>query len=135
MPPLTDPAVEDTIDMAKSARSGRLNGYRTEVLAATLVLDFTYPSLIGVDPGGAARDVTLEGVADADPALNGLFVEIINLADAAEALTVKSFSGGTVGTISQNEKARFYHDAVLALDGTITGSGWTLLDITTIALS
>ena len=58
---------------------------------------------------------------------------IVNRADAAEDLTVNDADGNTIGTISQNESADYYHDGIDA-DGT-AGTGWALIAITTIALS
>ncbi len=60
-----------------------------------------YPSIIKVDPGGAGRDVTLDAEADS----KGLFRMIINMADAAESLTVKDDAANTICVIAQNQLA------------------------------
>jgi len=98
----------------------RALGVHIETLSGNITLDETYPNLCKFDPAGA-RDVTLDTEATAV----GLVREIVNAADAAEAITVKDAATDTIGTISQNEKARFYCD----------GTDWVLIDITTIALS
>lgn len=97
------------------------NGYATETATGTVTLDDTYPSIIGIDPGGAGRDVTLDAEATSD----GLTRVIVNRADAAEDLTVKDDGGGTIGTISQNEAALFH----------CNGTAWSLVFIITGALS
>ena len=74
-----------------------------------------------IDPGGSARDVTLEE----DYQRDGMCVEITNIADAAENLVVKDPGGTTIVTISQNEKAKIAY----------TGSAWVHFGIVTIALS
>lgn len=89
-------------------------------LTGTLTLDSTYPAFLKADPGGANRDVALE----TPTGCSGLYRRIVNAADAAENLVVKS-GVTTVGTINQNEQGEFWWD----------GSAWALLCITTIALS
>lgn len=90
-------------------------------LSDDMVLTAQYRRYLKVDPGGAARDVTLPAEATS----NGLAFEITNAADAAEALTVKDDSGATIVTIAQNEKAEVHCD----------GSAWYHTGIVTIALS
>ena len=114
-----------------AARVGGKQLYAQLTLTGTLALDYTHPSHVGLDPGGSARDVTLEGSAAVDKAIHGLYRRIDNRADAAEALTVKDSAASTIGSIAQNEYAEFYHDA--PADG--TGAGWVLVGITTYALS
>ena len=135
---LTDPLVKSDHGIADHALNAQKNGYRTQVLAAGQTLDNTYPDVVGFDPGGAGRTIVLDGAVgltgSSDPAIHGLTRTIVNLADAAEALTVDDADGNTIATISQNEKASFYHDGRDA-DGT-TGTGWALMGgIVTIALS
>ena len=55
--------------------------YATETAAGTVTLDDTYPSIVGIDPGGAGRDVTLDAEATSD----GLTRVIVNRADAARS--------------------------------------------------
>ena len=69
-------------------------------LTGNLSVDFaTYNgNLLRIDPGGAARDVTLP-----DPAnFAGMQLAILNAADAAETITVKNAAGSSLGTIEQN---------------------------------
>ncbi len=90
-------------------------------LAATLVLTQNHRNVLRLDPGGAGRDVTLPAEAICD----GFWFEIVNAADAAEALTVKDDGGGTIVSIAQNEKATVVCDGVT----------WFHTGIITIALS
>ena len=61
-----------------------------------------------------------------DAAIDGLWRWILNSADAAEDLVLKSFSGATVATVNQNESAIVVHDK---------DDGWTLVALVAIALS
>lgn len=130
--PLTDPTVEDTIDMGVSARTGRKNGFQELVITGALALDYTNASDLNVSAAGA-QDVTLEGSADVDPALDGMErrVTCIGVAD----LTLKSFSGATVATLQQFDSCELCHDAKVGLDGVVTGSGWKIKRVTVVALS
>lgn len=80
------------------------------LLQSSITLDgaFTvtkaYPSIIKVDPGGAGRDVTL----DAEETSKGLWRRIVNMADAAESLTVKDDAANTICVIAQNQYAEVY---------------------------
>ena len=132
---LTDPLVVSDHGISLHSLFALKNGYRITAAAANQTLDETFPAVWGFDPTGGARDVTLDGVSTAvnDAAIHGLVRLIVNRADAAEALTVKDAPGNTIGTISQNEMALFYHDGIDA-DGTV-GSGWALIAIVSIALS
>jgi len=96
-------------------------GVYLATLAGNVALDATYPRMLKLDPGGSARDVTLDAVATAD----GLVRVIVNGADAAENLVCKNVGGSTIGTVNQNELGVFYCD----------GSTWALLYVQTIALS
>lgn len=95
--------------------------FHSATLTGNIALDATYPLVLKLDPGGSARDVTLDAVATAE----GLVRRIVNAADAAENLVVKNVAGSTIGTINQNEQGEFYCD----------GSAWSLIAISTIALS
>ncbi|MHA1571128.1 MAG: hypothetical protein ACTSWM_04855 [Alphaproteobacteria bacterium] len=93
-------------------------------LTGALVLTTLYRNVLRIDPGGSARNVDLPDVATSD----GVNFEIVNTADASEALTVRdSVTDGsaTVVEIAQNEKATVYCD----------GAAWYHTGITTIALS
>jgi len=74
-------------------------GFEELTLSADLTLDASSANYLRIDPGGAARDVTLP----AEESSEGLFFRIYNIADAAEALTVKNDGGDTIETFSQNE--------------------------------
>lgn len=102
-------------------RLGSSLGANTETLAANKTLIVSDPVHQRLDPGGSARDVTLPAEADS----LDLRFEILNTADAAEDLTVKNDGGGTIVTISQNEKATVVFD----------GTDWVHMGIATIALS
>lgn len=105
-------------------------GYYRATLAGNVVIDQTYPSVIGLDPNGAHRDVTLEGIAGAagSPAHHGLFRLIHNRAGGAFNLVVKDAqtAPATIATINQNEAALLYHDE---------DTGWTLVFAFTVALT
>lgn len=93
--------------------------YLVETLADDRTLTVADPNVIKLDPGGSARTVTLPSAT----LCRGVMFEIVNGADADEALTVSD--GATVGTIPQNRSAKFYCD----------GSDWALVAIYTIALA
>jgi len=75
-------------------------------LAGNLTLDGSHGDLLKLDPGGAARDVTLWPVASR----KGVKVWLVNAADAAETITVKNVGGSTIGTVAQNKTGIFYCD-------------------------
>ena len=131
---LTDPLVVSDHGISLHSLFALKNGYRTETLTGTRTLTNADPAIFGPDPDGA-RTVVLDGVSTAiyDPAIHGLVRLIVNRASGAEAITVDDATGVTIGTISQNEMALFYHDGIDA-DGTV-GSGWALIAIVSIALS
>lgn len=98
---------------------GLPGGYKALTLAGTTTLDNTYPSFLGLDPGGAAKDVVLDAPI-------GQFRMIVNKADAAENLVVKNAAGSTIATINQNETAILYGSRA---------DGWRLVTIFASALS
>ena len=75
-------------------------------LTGNLVLDIFDAQSLRIDPGGSARDVTVPAEATS----KDLWFEIYNIADAAEALTVKDDGGSTIETVSQAEHAKFVCD-------------------------
>lgn len=101
-------------------------GFYQATLAGAVVLDQTYPSICAFDPGGAGRNVDLEGVDNGDPASHGKLRLIINKADAAETLTVRDAGGTTIGSVAQNKAGLFYHDE---------DTGWALCALFTTTLS
>lgn len=90
-------------------------------LSGAYTLKLKDGQILRIDPGGSARDVTLDAAWQKD----GFWVEITNTADAAENLVIKDPAASTIVTISQNEKALIAYD----------GSAWAHYGITTIALS
>ena len=62
---------------------------QTQTLAADLTLAAAHPWIQVLDPGGAARNV------DLPPEEEGLMFWIINIADAAETITVREDAGVT----------------------------------------
>jgi len=70
-------------------------------LSGNLVLDIYDAQMLRIDPGGAGRDVTLPAEATSKDA----WFSIYNIADAAEALTVKDDGGSTIESIGQGEIA------------------------------
>lgn len=103
--------------------------FHSATLAGDVTLDGTYPAIIKLDAGGAARDVTLD--TEANIPNTGLYRRIVNGSDAAENLVVKNAAGDTIGTINQNEQGEFFNAG--AQDG--VDSAWSLVCITAIALS
>lgn len=96
-----------TSDIVRVLAEGRValpNQIVTETLTGALTLDKTYGCLLQLDPGGAARDVTLPAEEGAD----GMFFFITNTADAAETITLKNDAGGTIMTIEQDRTAIVY---------------------------
>ena len=131
---LTDPTAASAHGITDWALYALKNGYRTETLTGARTLTDADPVIMGIDPDGA-KTVTLDGVATAiyDPAIHGLVRVIVNRASGAENITVADATAVTIGTISQNELAVFYHDGIDA-DGTV-GTGWALVCIVSIALA
>jgi hypothetical protein len=101
-------------------------GYYQATLAGALVLDKTYPSVLGLDPGGAGRNVDLEGTDNGDAREHGKMRLIVNKADAAETLTVRDAGGTTIGAVLQNRAGLFYHDE---------DTGWALVAMFTTTLT
>lgn len=94
---------------------------RTYVATMTgaVVMDYSYPNQLRLDPGGSARDLTLPA------GINGLWYKIVNFADASETITLKNAGGSTVETIDQNEEIEVEYD----------GSAWFVVAIRTIAIT
>jgi len=72
------------------------NTFSMETLSGDLTLDESYGNIISLDPGGAARDVTLPAAE-----LGAIYL-IVNTADDAETITVKRPAGTTVVSCAQN---------------------------------
>ncbi|MEO0604484.1 MAG: hypothetical protein AAF211_23825 [Myxococcota bacterium] len=126
---LTDLLAVSDHGIASAALWALKGGYHESTLTDNVTVDQTYPQIVGFDPGGANRTVTLDGSADAagDGAVDGLMRVIVNKADAAESLTVQDAAGpNVIGTVSQNQAGVFYHDEE---------TGWALVCLFSIALS
>jgi hypothetical protein len=83
--------------------------------------------MIGLDPGGSNRTITLPAP------VNGAWFAIFNLADAAEDLVIEHADGSTtMTTANRNECAIVY-----ALDDKASDAadGWDVLAIVTISPS
>lgn len=79
----------------------------TETLTGARTLSFVEIhkySILSLDPGGSARDVTLP---PASAALDGMCIFLENTADAAEVITVKD-AATAICTPTQNETAILY---------------------------
>ena len=76
-------------------------GYNVETLSGAKTLTLGDAKYQKLDPGGSARDVNLP----AEAISKGLDYYIMNDADAAETITVKSDGGDTIVAIPQNEAA------------------------------
>ena len=97
-----------------------------ETLTGATQLTGASSQLLKLDPGGAARNVNLPGIAEGVADTDGLVFVITNAADAAENLVILDPAAATVVTISQNESC------------TIVGTGaqaYAHMGIITIALS
>lgn len=86
----------------RAATAETLTGNRT--LTATEVKNY---GIWVIDPGGAARDLTLPNAADCP----GEILFIKNSADAAEVITIKADSA-TVCTPTQSESAILFSSGV-----------------------
>lgn len=105
--------------------AGRSDGYmaqNTETLSANKTLTDRDAPIQFLDPGGAARDVTLPAEGNG----NHPFI-ISNRADAAETITVKNDAAATIAEIAQDETKAVYPDgtnwAALSGGGGSGGSG------------
>lgn len=127
---LTDPTNLSAHMIIQGALFALERGYRQQTLTGALTLTNQYPSIVGLDPNGATRVITLDGVATAanDQSIRSLTRLIINRAGAAENLTINDAQTVpvTIATLNQNEAGLFYHDGA---------TGWALVCIFTIALS
>ena len=83
-----------------------LRSTNTETLSANKTLDGSEEHYHFLDPGGAARDVTLPAVGNSD----GLSYTIVNTADAQEDLTVKNAGGTVICYIAPNTVGQIFCD-------------------------
>lgn len=77
-----------------------------ETLGGNVTLTKKSARIRSMDPNnGPGRDVTLHAVSVDDA---GDFYLIVNIADAAEPLTIKNAGGSTVGTVAQAKAGLFF---------------------------
>jgi hypothetical protein len=84
-------------------------GSMTQALGADITLTANHPTLLFLDPGGSARNLTLPAEADAD----GMMFIVVNTADAAEVISVLDDAAATLTpdiTFTQNEIALLFCD-------------------------
>lgn len=77
-------------------------------LAGNVTLVVKSPTLQVMDPGGAARTVTLPPEASSE----GLMFIIANAADALEVITIENDAAGVIATPTQDETAIVVCDGV-----------------------
>lgn len=94
----------------------RLPPFRA-TLAGTFVVTNDMPSVLALDPGGAARNVDMP--AEEALGMEGKLWIVINTADAAEVITLRNDAAGTIGTLTQNETAQLM----------VVGGVWKLLGV------
>ena len=94
-------ALSSVIGFDAALAQPNFQGPLTLTGAYSLDLDNVNQNLVAIDPGGAARNVTLWAEADT----HGMLAMIVNLADAAETITLKDGAASTVGTVAQNKAA------------------------------
>lgn len=119
--------VNDLQDAIVALEQAALARPDTETLADDKVLVDADAAIQFLDPGGAAREVELPAEGnDNHPFL------IVNTADAAEALTVKDDSGGTIGTVARDEAKLFVSNGSVWRQLTTGGVGAGGVDLSTI---
>jgi len=94
-------ALSSVIGADAALAQANLAGSLTLTGHYALTLDNVNQNLVAIDPGGAAREVILWPEAKT----YGMICLIVNLADAAETITLKNAAGSTVGTVAQNKAA------------------------------
>lgn len=100
------------------ARLGN-GGFRSATLSGADTLTTASQHVQILDPGGAGRNVTLP------TGTTGMWFFIVNMADAAETLTVKDAGAATVIAVPQNKAALVVHN----------GTTWAYAGVITIAIS
>ena len=77
-------------------------GVEAKTLTADLTLNAFSANFLEIDPGGAARTVTLPA---ADGIFYGVMFSVYNAADAAEAITIANAAGTTIVVLARGECA------------------------------
>lgn len=93
---------------ALTARVALRGGWDVAVLTGTQALTKKSGNLQELDPGGAARDVTLPAVTRQD---DGYFFFISNTGEGAEDLTVKDAAAATIATVKAGEVGVVFVDS------------------------
>ncbi len=100
-------------------------------MTGNVTLTDSYKAILYLDPNGSARDVTLPAAA----AGNHAFI-VVNTADAAETLTVKS-GASTIGTVAQGENKIFISNGSvwkqITSSGTVASASDTVAGIVELA--
>lgn len=86
-----------------SAREIRCHKPAVQTLTGTTVIAADMPSMLALDPGGAARNVDMAAVTA--QGMEGKIWIVINAADAAEVITIRDAAAATIVTLTQNECA------------------------------
>ncbi len=97
-----------------------------QTLGAALTLTSAFPNRLRLDPGGAARTITL-------PALSaGLWFEITNTADALENLTIVNAAAATVAVIGPGATVTLWCDGAVwyASGGSAVGGSGGVVNVT-----
>lgn len=88
-------------------RSGLRIQSMTAAATAEMAIGVDWPTMLLLDPSGAARTILLPPEADS----KDLVFIIVNTADAAETITVEEDSSTTsIGTVAQNTSGMFHCD-------------------------
>lgn len=95
----------------------RLGPPLIQTLTGTFVVGADMPSLLVLDPGGAARNVDMP--AEEAAGMEGKLWVVVNNADALEVITLRNDAAGTIGTLTQNETAMLL----------VAGGAWKLLGV------
>jgi hypothetical protein len=104
-----------------------VGGFDKQTLAGALTLTHQDSQMLGLDPGGSNRTITLPAPED------GAWFAIFNLADGAENLLIaQADDATTLATANQNEAAIVY---ALPDKADAAADGWALLAIVTISPS
>ena len=102
-------------------------GYQLITLGAAKTLTHSDAQMLGLDPGGSNRTITLPAPR------KGAWFWIFNRADGAENLLIaQADDSTTLATVNQNESAIVFCAADAADD---SASGWSLLAVVPINLS
>lgn len=86
-----------------SFRETRCEKPAVQTLTGTTAIPADAPSILALDPGGAARNVDMAAVSA--QGMEGKLWILKNAADAAEVITVRDAAAATIVTLTQNECA------------------------------